>query len=172
MLGITLHMYKLLDTVLKVLKSPVKVEEWPARLGFQQAAYWQQFDGNQCKKLLENVDVLRRLLKPHREIYEDDTIKTIMMAFETFNDVRNACFGLYLDENYISHIREFGYNYSVLVNKMEKVDGITFNVILKVHILFCHVYQFLETQNDAKLEADPNWIKKGLGYWVIIYFVF
>ena len=47
----------------------------------------------------------------------------------------------------------------------EDVDGVNVTVFLKLHILYVHVPQFLNAQNAAKLENDPNWIDRGLGWW-------
>ena len=120
----------------KVLVHTGSQSSWPASLGIQQSGYWAQFDRNQTRNLL------RKTLKPYQEICENDIVKTVRMAMETFDKVREFCFGLYLDENYLSHIRDFGYWYSCLVNSHKDVDFITFNVTLKAHILFCHVPQF------------------------------
>ena len=84
---------------------------------------------------------------------------------EEFNEVRKCCCGLYLDDSYKTHIKNFGYHYLCLVNMLKEVDSITFNVTLKVHILFCNVTQFLGCQNDAKAKVNKHWIPKGLGYW-------
>ena len=165
MLGIFLYLFNLLGKVMGVLGSTVDLNGWPSALGIAKHGYWAQFDGNQTRKLLENVNVLRNMLKRDRKIFENEFVKIILMAMENFNEVRKSCFGLYLDPSYTTHIKDFGYNYLCLVNMLKDVDTVTFNVTLKVHILFCHVKKFLDRQNEAKAEADDNWIPKGLGFW-------
>ena len=165
MLGIFLYLYKLLATVMDTLGSLVDIKEWPTALGITMHGYWAQFDGNQTKKLLENVQVLRNMLRRDRQVYENEFVKIILLAMEEFDAVRKKCFGLYLDPTYVAQIREFAYHYLCLVNMLKTVDSVTFNVTLKAHILFCHVSQFLGRQNEAKAKQDKNWRPKGLGYW-------
>ena len=144
MLGILLYLFKLLEKVMNVLGSTVDIKAWPKAFGITMHGYWAQFDGNQTKKLLENVNVLRNILRQDRNVSEHEFVKIILLAMEEFNHVRKACFGLYLDPSYVAHIREFAYHYLCLVTMLKDVENITFNVTLKAHILFCHVRQFLE----------------------------
>ena len=62
--------------------------------------------------------------------------------------IRKECFGVDLDQNYKNSIRKFAYLWL-------KCDR---SITLKCHILFVHVVQFLELQEDK----FPN---KGLGFW-------
>ena len=94
MLGIFLYLYKLLATVMDTLGSLVDIKEWPTALGITMHGYWAQFDGNQTKKLLENVQVLRNMLRRDREVYENEFVKIILLAMEEFDAVRKKCFGL------------------------------------------------------------------------------
>ena len=92
---------------------------------------------------------------------------------EALNEVKSACFGLYLAENYMQKIKDFGYHYMRIVYNIEEINKnllkkdqmFTFNVVLKAHILFAHVAPFLERENNIKSKLIPNWIRKGMGYW-------
>ena len=165
MLGIFLYLFKLLGKIMDVLGTTINLEDCPKALGITKHGYWAQFDGNQTKRLLDNLDLLRDMLRQDRNVYDNEVVKIILLAMEEFQKVRKACFGIYLDLAYVTHIQEFAYHYCCLVNMLKDIDSLTFNVTLKVHILFCHVTQFLERQNEAKVKDDVNWIPKGLGYW-------
>ena len=170
MLGIFQHLYGTMEKLLSRLDTNLKIEEWPTALNFQRSAYWASFNGNEVKVLLTNVDTFRRILKRDRKVFELDIIKEFLVAFEIFNEIREACFGMYLNEDrYVSLIHDFAYHFTCIENYFKDVDGINITVFLKLHILYVHVPQFLETQNTAKLENDPNWIAKGLGWWVSVY---
>ena len=99
MLGIFQHLYEVFEKYLLRCDTNLKIQEWPNALGFQQSAYWQSFNGNQVKALLQNVEAFRRILKRDRRIFERDIVKQMLLAFETFNEIREACFGLYLNED-------------------------------------------------------------------------
>ena len=84
-------------------------------------------DGNACARVLELLDDLESRLADHLKIY--------IVAFRTFNAVRQACFGKYLDrENYMIYIENFRKAYMDL--------GIA--ITPKAHIIFDHVGDFCE----------------------------
>ena len=166
MLGIFQHLYTTFEKFLMRLQTNLKIEDWPASLNFQQSAYWASFNGNEVKALLQNVDTFRRILKRDRRVFEMDIVKQMLLAFEIFNEIREACFGLYLNESrYVSLIHDFAYHFACIESYFKDVDGVNVTVFLKLHILYVHVPQFLNAQNAAKLENDPNWIDRGLGWW-------
>ena len=77
-----------------------------------------------------------------------ESVEPILTAMKCFNEIRKQCFTVDLDQNYKNSIREFAYLWL-------KCDR---NITLKCHVLFVHVVQFLEFQEDK----FPN---KGLGFW-------
>ena len=87
MLGIFLYLFKLMGKVMETLGSTVDINAWPTALGITKSGYWAQFDGNQTKKLLENVEILRNMLKRDRKIFDNEFVKIILLAMEEFNEV-------------------------------------------------------------------------------------
>ena len=84
-------------------------------------------DGNACARVLELLDDLESRLADHLKIY--------IVAFRTFNAVRQACFGKDLDrENYMIYIENFRKAYMNL--------GIA--ITPKAHIIFDHIGEFCE----------------------------
>ena len=82
------------------------------------------FNGNACRKLLQNVDVLRSS--------KNLAVLKYVQVFATFHNVVSACFGNSLDENYVKCIQSFKNSYIS--------SGI--NITPKVHAVFFHVEQF------------------------------
>lgn len=82
------------------------------------------FKGNSCKKLLENVDILRGK--------KNLGLMKYVKVFDDFRKVTSACFGNDLKENYSECIQAFKKSYVDL--------GV--NITPKVHAVFFHVEQF------------------------------
>lgn len=82
------------------------------------------FKGNSCKKLLNNIDLLRSA--------QNLGVLKYVKAFDTFKKVVEACFGNNLEEGYKSRIEDFKKAYMDL--------GIS--VTPKIHAVFYHVEQF------------------------------
>ena len=57
------------------------------------------FEGNEVNKLLKHIDELRKILPEDDHIFVDN--------FESLNEVKQACFGFVLEENYKEKIRKF-----------------------------------------------------------------
>lgn len=87
------------------------------------------FKGNSCKKLLNNVDILRS----QRNI----GILKYVRVFDDFKMVVTSCFGNNLNSDYKICINAFRESYLLL--------GIT--VTPKVHAVFFHVAEFCEIKN-------------------------
>ena len=103
------------------------------------------FHGNQCNALLNNVEVLETML-------HDENILTncqaFVEAFKAFKAVKDACFEMHLDPDYVTYIKHFAQTYLKL--------GLS--VTPKAHELFAHTIQFLEFMKSKG-------INKGLAYW-------
>ena len=92
MLGIVNQLVKEMGEI-----DPKLIEEWTKDSNVSAAGYWQgTFEGNPCKRLLENVEFLideygyakNPLLTPH------------IKGLKSFNAVRIACFGCqYIEED-------------------------------------------------------------------------
>lgn len=104
-------------------------EEWIQKLGITRPAYHSNdFNGNMCKQILINVDVLYRI------VVEKDApeLMSFIAAFNSFNAVRVACFGNDLSPDFEERIVTF----------QEKYESLNISVTSAVHVLFCHVRQF------------------------------
>lgn len=123
----------------------ITLATWAGPLGLERSAhYGGQFDGNQCRKLLENVDRLQDIIKQSGSLLFNKCAP-VLEAFYAFNAVRKACFGVDLAPDYHRHIQ----NFAQAFQKLER------NVTPKAHGILVHVAQFLERQNR----------NKGLGFW-------
>lgn len=89
------------------------------------------FNGNACKKLLNNIDILRS----NCPIASLKFVK----AFDHFQLVVQSCFGKNLDFEFKRHINDFKRSYLDL----------QIPVTPKAHCVFYHVIQFCERNNKA-----------------------
>lgn len=87
------------------------------------------FQGNSCKKLIANVDKLRRLC-----IKYDKNCLKFADTFEKFNEVVESCFSLTLDYNFAISIKNFRDSFLKL----------NISVTTKIHTIFFHVEQFCQ----------------------------
>jgi hypothetical protein len=127
LLGLVNHIYNSLE------KEWPEVERWAVELGISrrhQPAF--SFAGNQCRLLLRKLDVLKSL-SPPRKVFK------FIEAFEKLNDVVAACFSHSLHHDYKVKIHQFETVYRTL----------EISEIVKAHILFRHVPQFLEAKDHG-----------------------
>lgn len=89
------------------------------------------FNGNSCKKLLDNVDILRA--------QSNLGLLKYVKAFDDFKKVVTACFGKKLYEEYKNCINAFKISYLDL----------KISVTPKVHAVFFHVVQFCEKKTNG-----------------------
>ena len=103
-------------------------------MGYRQGS----FEGNPCKRLLENIEFL---IDEHG--YTKNHILTAhIRALKSFNAVRNACFGCeYIEEDYEQKIHKFKDDYMVLV------DNYAVSISVKAHEMFFHVAPWLKKWN-------------------------
>ena len=119
-----------------------------APLGLKRSEHFGgQFNGNQSIKLLQSLHLLRKALKGHSR--ELSLVEPILEAMECLDSVRIACFGQDLDPDFklkIKHLADLWLKLGISVTP-------------KCHVLFVHVAQFLDFQNNGCTES------RGLGYW-------
>ena len=110
--------------------------KWLEDVGIQKIEYRDgQMNGNNCKKLLESLSKLQKVLPKRLWIY--------VGALQAFNKVRLSCFGNDLSPGFKRDISNFKKAYEKLNIPMTN----------KVHILVAHVAEFCEKTG------------RGLGYF-------
>ena len=110
--------------------------EWLQKNHIQKQNYRNgELDGNACKKILLKLKQLRSQV-PRR-------LSRFVEALDSFNYVREACFGQELDPNFKIYIANFEKAYKKLNVPMTN----------KVHVLVAHVPDFCERKG------------RGLGYY-------
>lgn len=132
LLGSVNNLYDHLDKTLISIKSPMKLIDWAKSLNVHHSKYNSgDFEGNQCNKLLYNLDELQRRI----ENAGFETIVKAMPYLEAFRNLKllkESCFGQNLDPNYKVTIQNFKRSCLAL--------GIS--ITLKMHIIFSHVDTF------------------------------
>ena len=114
----------------------IVVSVWIHKLGISRPAYHSNdFNGNMCKLILTNVDVLYRIIIDMNA----HEIMPYLSAFKSFDDVRISCFGNDLLPDFEKRIAIFHERYLLL--------GIS--VTPAVHVLYCHVVQFCKFFKSA-----------------------
>ena len=123
-------------------------DAWLKPLGLVMSAmHGGQFNGNMLTGVLGSTDRLRTLLSPK----EFDSCCNLLEAMDQLESVRAACFSAtFLDVDFKDKIKE-------LATLWLKIG---LPVTPKAHILFVHVAQFLDFQNENS-DGPP----RGLGYW-------
>ena len=130
LLGVVNHMFKGLIQVWP------EVEDWPSDLHVNlQQFHSGHFNGNDCHKLLRNIDLLQRQAERASAFQAMVFIET----FRKFKQVVSACFGHTLDSAYRQKIEEFKGSYLTL----------PISVTPKVHAVFHHVAQFLNLKQKS-----------------------
>ncbi len=130
LLGIVNHLFKNLSELWPGAK------EWPTLLHIQlQPYHGGHFAGNECHKLLQNIDILQRLAEKACAYQALGFIETL----RNFRDVVNACFGSALQRDFKEKIEKFRTSYLFL----------PITVTPKVHAVFYHVAEFVEKHQTS-----------------------
>ena len=133
MLGITNHIVKEMGTI-----DPELIKQWIIDSNVNASGYWQgTFEGNHCKRLLENVG----FLEDEYGYSKNPLLTAYINALKSFDGVRNACFGTELHEDYEEKIKKFQNDYMVLV------DDFGLSILVKAHEVFFHVAPWLKKWN-------------------------
>ena len=113
-------------------------KEWPHCSCWSEACHVSKnpqhggaFNGNACRKLLHNVDMLRSECPLAILKYVD--------TFSALNDVVHSCFGNFLHDNYVQCISAFKKSYMSLA----------IPVTPKVHTIFFHIIDFCSKRNRS-----------------------
>ncbi|KAK6168741.1 hypothetical protein SNE40_019926 [Patella caerulea] len=149
LLGITNRLYNHADTILSAVEGTTySAKDWSDQLGIRRPPLHSgEVNGNQCKRLLDNISILKTLLE---DANTGAPGQKVFNTFEKFNLLRKACFGMICDENYQQAIVDFQLAYSEL----------HISVTSKCHAAFDHIHEFLERQRRP--QEDPI---RGLGFW-------
>jgi hypothetical protein len=146
MLGLVNHLYDSFEA-----EWP-EVDQWALGLGISKRRQpGLSFAGNHCRLLLTHIDALKNL-RPPRRLYK------YVDAFEKFNNVVSDCFSHSLAQDYKVKIRQFEIVYRCL--------GIS--EIVKAHILFWHVPEFLDPKNHGlALYSEQCAESIHFAYWAV-----
>ena len=178
MLGITNDIVKALEGALMAENLDDTVAKWSKKLGHIMAPHHGgQFNGNQCRDLLDNTASIREMLE-NKGMH---IAKPYLDAMDALNVVVKGCFGKELKEGYVSDIHNFIKKYEDLTHfkyndptwskKHNPRNKKFLNITPKVHALAVHVRQFLEKHKTTEplesaldLSGTPK-KHRGLGYW-------
>lgn len=113
----------------ELLKLFPNLDDWPKSLFIMKENYHgQTFEGNECNRLLDNLDMLSNMLPDHLMPFHE--------CFAAFRDAMKACFHSTLNEAYLHTIENFTATYNAL----------DISTTTKVHIMTRHVPEFIQQQ--------------------------
>ena len=90
------------------------------------------WEGNETNKLLKHTTELKKIVPEYLHIFVD--------CMDSLNDVKKACFGFTLDQNYKEKKEEL----EDLWNILHENFGVT--IPNKCHVIFSHVPEFIKRQ--------------------------
>lgn len=129
LLGITNRLYK------ECVSELPAAEQWSKQFNLVRERYHSKtFEGNECKKLLDNVPVLETICS---EENANSRVWKIVRAFKSFQCVVHSCFGNTLRASYEEDLARFTTDFMA--------TGIP--VSSKAHILMDHVRDFCASHN-------------------------
>lgn len=114
-----------------------EAEEWPEQLHLLKEPYFQGFEGNECHRLLNRLDQLKKLIAAHE--VDDQAVENIVRALETFQALVHSCFGTKLKDNWESCLTNFKEAYNA--TKLSKTP--------KVHIIVSHLEEFIHSTHSS-----------------------
>ncbi len=102
-----------------------KANEWAQRNGIAKAEYYGGcLEGNHCRQVLLKAPLLCKELPQH--------LKQFAWTLNSFNDVRQSCFGQTLKPNFGDCIDRF----------KQKYQELSLTITPKIHVVFDHVREF------------------------------
>ncbi|KAK6175031.1 hypothetical protein SNE40_013572 [Patella caerulea] len=132
LLGIVNRLYDHLDATFRGIEGcDLRAIDWSDKLCINRPPqHGGEFNGEQCKKLLQGVHILERLIESDGTC---ESINKIVQTFKMFEDVRQKCFSMKLLHEYDQSIRAFESTYKDL----------NIPVTSKAHAIFDHVEAFI-----------------------------
>ena len=104
MLGVVNRLFTTLSDALREAGSSMTADDWAKELGISRSTYHGgQFEGNQCRKMLKEVDILQMMLERSGSYVGMPYVQ----ALRAFNDVVTKTFGADLDPGYEAAIAEY-----------------------------------------------------------------
>lgn len=138
----TLHI--LLGIVNKIYHELLKIspitEMWPKSLNLHYEQYHTgMFEGNECKKLLENLPLLRSFIDEPKVLEQADPLIRIL---ESFSEVNNLLFQQVVEQDKLTVATEhFG--------EAWKASGL--NLTTKAHLVVTHLSSFVKQMKGQKI---------------------
>ena len=149
-IGIVNGFFDTLFDILRLKNCEIGAYDWSNKLGMTRDDHQGgrlMFNGRQCKKLLQNTDLLINMLKEAKAF---DLCGPLLDCMATYSQVQNSCFGFQLHSDFKEHIKIFANSYKDLVKYVRSLD-LKLNVTNKVHGVCVHVSQFIELQQARGL---------------------
>ena len=129
LLGVVNRLYK------ECIDELPQCEQWARQLHLVREKYFSKtFEGNECKKLLDNIPVLEQICV---DMSASQKVWKIVSAFKSFKSVVESCFGQELKPSFGEDIAKFTGDYMAI--------GI--RITPKVHIVMDHVSEFCSSWN-------------------------
>ena len=105
MLGVVNRLFTTLDDALREAGSSMTADDWAKELGISRSTYHGgQFEGNQCRKMLEEVSILQLMMESSGSYVGMPHVQ----ALRALNDVVTKTFGADLDPGYEAAIADRG----------------------------------------------------------------
>ena len=99
---------------------------------------YDKFNGNACRKLLKNIDLLEKIVSECKPQHTKRRLLQYVKTFRVFNDVVSTCFGKNLLPGWEKNIQQFEVEYA----KLKTFKGKPVSVTSKVHICARHVPEY------------------------------
>ena len=106
-------------------------KKWPTSLNMKLSSYHGGMcEGNDCHKILRNVDRLQQLAEAESAFQVFGFIETL----RKFDAVVKSCFGSDLEDDFLDKIQQFQDSYLAIPNA---------SVTPKIHVVFHHIKDFV-----------------------------
>ena len=129
------ELHLLLEVVNQIFQKMKSVwpnpEKWPTSLNVKLSpCHGGMFEGNNCRKLLRNVDRLQQLAEAESTFQVFGFIE----ALRKFDAVVKSCFGSDLEDDFLDKIQQFQDSYFAILNA---------SFTPKIHVVFHHIKAFV-----------------------------
>ena len=114
-----------------------EINELSKKYSLVRADYFgKTWEGNETNKLLKHTTELKKIIPEYLHIFVD--------CMDSLNDVKKACFGFTLDQNYKEKKEELDNLWNILHENF----GVT--IPNKCHVIFSHVREFIKRQKTIR----------------------